>query len=38
MILRGEIDRGDVAMVDVEDGKVVVDAARPGKVARTASS
>jgi ATP-dependent Clp protease ATP-binding subunit ClpC len=38
MILRGEIDRGDVAMVDAEDGKVVVDAARPGKFARTASS
>ena len=28
MILRGELSRGDVALVDVEDGKVVVDAVR----------
>jgi ATP-dependent Clp protease ATP-binding subunit ClpC len=34
MILRGELARGDVAMVEVEDGKVVVDAVRPR--ARTA--
>ncbi len=33
MILRGEIDRGDVAMVDVEDGRLVVDAVRPRKTA-----
>ncbi|HEX8792596.1 MAG TPA: ATP-dependent Clp protease ATP-binding subunit [Polyangiaceae bacterium] len=29
MVLRGELDRGDVALVDVEDGRVVVDAVRP---------
>jgi ATP-dependent Clp protease ATP-binding subunit ClpC len=28
MILRGEIDRGDVALVDAENGKVAVDAVR----------
>jgi ATP-dependent Clp protease ATP-binding subunit ClpC len=31
MILRGELARGDVATVDVEDGDVVVDAVRPRK-------
>ena len=29
MLLRGEISRGDVATVDVEDGKIVVDAVTP---------
>jgi ATP-dependent Clp protease ATP-binding subunit ClpC len=29
MILRGELARGDVALVDVEDGRVAVDAVRP---------
>jgi ATP-dependent Clp protease ATP-binding subunit ClpC len=29
MILKGELERGDVAMVDVEHGKIVVDAVRP---------
>jgi ATP-dependent Clp protease ATP-binding subunit ClpC len=29
LILRGELSRGDVATVDVEDGKVVVDAVTP---------
>jgi ATP-dependent Clp protease ATP-binding subunit ClpC len=29
MILKGELSRGDVAMVDVENGSVVVDAVRP---------
>jgi ATP-dependent Clp protease ATP-binding subunit ClpC len=29
MILRGELERGDVALVDVEDGRVVVDTVRP---------
>jgi ATP-dependent Clp protease ATP-binding subunit ClpC len=29
LILRGELTRGDVATVDVEDGKVVVDAVTP---------
>jgi hypothetical protein len=29
MVLRGELDRGDVALVDVESGRVVVDAVRP---------
>jgi ATP-dependent Clp protease ATP-binding subunit ClpC len=29
MILRGELARGDVATVDVEDGAIVVDAVRP---------
>jgi ATP-dependent Clp protease ATP-binding subunit ClpC len=28
MILKGELSRGDVALVDVDDGKVVVDAVR----------
>ena len=28
MILRGELDRGDVALIDVEDGRVAVDAVR----------
>jgi ATP-dependent Clp protease ATP-binding subunit ClpC len=31
MVLRGELQRGDVATVDVEDGRIVVDAVRPGK-------
>jgi ATP-dependent Clp protease ATP-binding subunit ClpC len=31
MILRGELTRGDVATVDVEDGKIVVDAVTPAK-------
>jgi ATP-dependent Clp protease ATP-binding subunit ClpC len=31
MVLRGELRRGDVATVDVEDGRIVVDAVRPGK-------
>jgi ATP-dependent Clp protease ATP-binding subunit ClpC len=29
MILRGELQRGDIATVDVEDGVIVVDAVRP---------
>jgi len=29
MILKGELEQGDVAMVDVEEGRVVVDAVRP---------
>jgi ATP-dependent Clp protease ATP-binding subunit ClpC len=29
MVLRGELDRGDVALVEVEGGRVVVDAVRP---------
>jgi len=29
MILRHELERGDVATVDVEDGRIVVDAVRP---------
>ena len=29
MVLRGELSRGDVATVDVEDGAVVVDAVTP---------
>ena len=29
MVLRGELQRGDVATVDVEDGRIVVDAVRP---------
>jgi ATP-dependent Clp protease ATP-binding subunit ClpC len=29
MVLRGELERGDVALVDVESGRVVVDAVRP---------
>jgi ATP-dependent Clp protease ATP-binding subunit ClpC len=35
MILRGELSRGDVATVDVEDGAIIVDAVTPR--ARTAS-
>jgi ATP-dependent Clp protease ATP-binding subunit ClpC len=33
MILRGELDRGDVALLEVEDGRLVVDAVRPQKAA-----
>jgi ATP-dependent Clp protease ATP-binding subunit ClpC len=29
MVLRGELEQGDVALVDVEDGRVIVDAVRP---------
>jgi ATP-dependent Clp protease ATP-binding subunit ClpC len=29
MILKGELQRGDVALVDVDDGRVAVDAVRP---------
>jgi ATP-dependent Clp protease ATP-binding subunit ClpC len=29
MILRGDLQHGDVAMIDVENGKIVVDAVRP---------
>ena len=29
MILKGELARGDVALVDVEEGRVLVDAVRP---------
>ena len=29
MILRGEVGRGDVATIDVEDGRIVVDAVTP---------
>jgi ATP-dependent Clp protease ATP-binding subunit ClpC len=29
MVLRGELEHGDVAMVEVEGGRVVVDAVRP---------
>jgi ATP-dependent Clp protease ATP-binding subunit ClpC len=29
MILKGELERGDVATVDVEEGRIVVDAVRP---------
>lgn len=36
MILRGEIARGDVATVDVEDGVIVVDAVTPSTAQRTA--
>ena len=37
MILRGEIDRGDVALIDVEDGRVAVDVVRrPGGVRASA--
>jgi ATP-dependent Clp protease ATP-binding subunit ClpC len=28
MLLRGELDRGDVAMLDVDGGRIVVDAVR----------
>ena len=31
MILKGELVRGDVAMIDVESGKLVVDSVRPGR-------
>src|SRR4029077_14581435 len=31
MILRGELERGDVACVDVEDGRLRVQTARPGR-------
>jgi ATP-dependent Clp protease ATP-binding subunit ClpC len=34
MILKGELDRGDVAMIDVEDGRVAVDAVRRSRSAR----
>ena len=34
MILKGELDRGDVAMIDVEDGRVAVDAVRRSRGAR----
>jgi len=34
MILKGELRQGDVALVDVEDGRVVVDAVRPRGGAR----
>ena len=33
MILKGELSRGDVATVDVEDGKIVVDAITPKRAA-----
>ena len=36
MILKGELSRGDVALVDVDDGRVIVDAVRP-RGARAAS-
>ncbi|MGH7282570.1 MAG: AAA family ATPase [Polyangiaceae bacterium] len=36
MILRGEIARGDVATVDVEDGKLVVDAVTPSTAQKIA--
>jgi ATP-dependent Clp protease ATP-binding subunit ClpC len=29
MVLKGELEQGDVALVDVEDGRVVVDSVRP---------
>jgi ATP-dependent Clp protease ATP-binding subunit ClpC len=29
MLLRGELAAGDVALIDVEDGQIVVDAVRP---------
>jgi ATP-dependent Clp protease ATP-binding subunit ClpC len=31
MILKGELARGDVAMIDVESGKLIVDSVRPGR-------
>lgn len=31
MILKGELVRGDVAMIDVESGKLIVDSVRPGR-------
>ena len=33
MLLRGELSRGDVATVDFEDGKIVVDAITPKRAA-----
>jgi ATP-dependent Clp protease ATP-binding subunit ClpC len=36
MVLRGELQRGDVATVDVEDGRIVVDAVRPPGTRATA--
>jgi ATP-dependent Clp protease ATP-binding subunit ClpC len=38
MILRGEIDRGDVALVDAEGGRVAVDAVRRRKSTTAASA
>jgi ATP-dependent Clp protease ATP-binding subunit ClpC len=29
MVLKGELEHGDIALVDVEDGRVIVDAVRP---------
>jgi ATP-dependent Clp protease ATP-binding subunit ClpC len=34
MILKGELDRGDVALIDVEAGRVAVDAVRRARSAR----
>jgi ATP-dependent Clp protease ATP-binding subunit ClpC len=34
MILKGELQEGDVALVDVEDGRVAVDAVRPARRAQ----
>jgi len=34
MILKGELTRGDVATVDVENGEIIVDSVRPQKYAR----
>ena len=34
MILKGELDRGDVALIDVEAGRVAVDAVRRSRSAR----
>jgi ATP-dependent Clp protease ATP-binding subunit ClpC len=36
MILKGELEAGDVALVDVEDGRVAVDAVRPRGARATA--
>ncbi len=36
MILEGKLVRGDVALVDVEEGRIVVDAVRPRGVRATA--
>jgi ATP-dependent Clp protease ATP-binding subunit ClpC len=36
MILRGELEPGDVALVDIEDGRVAVDAVRAGHSRATA--
>jgi hypothetical protein len=30
MVLRGELARGDVALVEVEEGEIVVDAVKGG--------